>query len=105
MSSKTVANVGVHGHPVTLHLEKLWIRGVTMTTGLVDTFSTPTLLKLIAEGRLDGTPFTTHRFKLSEAMEAYDVFGAAAETNALKVVLEGEKAPLEPKEELAVAVA
>ena len=101
----TVANVGVHGHPATLHLEKLWIRGVTMTTGLVDTFSTPTLLKLIAEGRLDRTPFTTHRFKLSEAMEAYDVFGAAAETNALKVVLEGEKAPLEPKERLAAAVA
>ena len=101
----TVANVGVHGHPVTLHLEKLWIRGVTMTTGLVDTFSTPTLLKLIAQGRLDGTPFTTHRFKLSEAMEAYDVFGAAAETNALKVVLEGEKAPLKAKEELATAVA
>ena len=97
--------MGVHGHPVTLHLEKLWIRGVTMTTGLVDTFSTPTLLKLIAQGRLDGTPFTTHRFKLSEAMEAYDVFGAAAETNALKVVLEGEKAPLKPKEELAAAVA
>jgi len=101
----TVANVGVHGHPVTLHLEKLWIRGVTMTTGLVDTFSTPTLLKLIAQGRLDGTPFTTHRFKLSEAMDAYDVFGAAAETNALKVVLEGEKAPLKPKERLAAAVA
>src|ERR671911_1251793 len=101
----TVANVGVHGHPVTLHLEKLWIRGVTMTTGLVDTFSTPTLLKLIAQGRLDGTPFTTHRFKLSEAMEAYDVFGAAAETNALKVVLEGDKAPLKAKEEIATAVA
>ena len=45
-----VANVGVHGHPATLHLEKLWIRDVTMTTGLVDTFTTPRLLKLIAEG-------------------------------------------------------
>ena len=101
----TIANVGVHGHPVTLHLEKLWIRGVTMTTGLVDTFSTPTLLKLIAQGRLDGTPFATHRFKLSDAMDAYDVFGAAAETNALKVVLEGDKAPLKAKEELAAAVA
>jgi alcohol dehydrogenase len=101
----TVANVGVHGKPATLHLEKLWIKGVTVTTGLVDTFTTPTLLKLIAQGRLDGTPFVTHRFKLSEAMQAYDVFGAAAETNALKVVLEGEQAPLKAIEEKSLAVA
>lgn len=104
-SGGTVANVGVHGSPVTLHLEKLWIKGVTVTTGLVDTFTTPTLLKLIAQGRLDGTPFTTHRFKLSEAIEAYDVFGAAAETNALKVVLEGEKAPLNAAKREALALA
>jgi alcohol dehydrogenase len=101
----TVANIGVHGAPATLHLEKLWIKDVTMVTGLVDTFTTPTLLKLIAQGRLDATPFATHRFKLSEAMEAYDVFGAAAETNALKVVLEGEKAPLQPRGLLESAVA
>ena len=86
-----VANVGVHGHPATLHLERLWIRDVTITTGLVDTNTTPRLLKLIAEGRLDATPFATHRFPLGETMAAYDVFGAAAETNALKVVLEGAK--------------
>jgi alcohol dehydrogenase len=86
-----VANVGVHGHPATLHLEKLWIRDVMITTGLVDTFTTPKLLKLIAGGRLDPTTFATHRFSLDDAMEAYDVFGAAAETNALKVVLEGSK--------------
>jgi alcohol dehydrogenase len=86
-----VANVGVHGHPATLHLEKLWIRDVVITTGLVDTFTTPKLLKLIASGRLDPTAFATHRFSLEETMEAYDVFGAAAETNALKVVLEGTK--------------
>jgi alcohol dehydrogenase len=86
-----VANVGVHGHPATLHLEKLWIRDVLITTGLVDTFTTPKLLKLIASGRLDPTAFATHRFPLGETMEAYDVFGAAAETNALKVVLEGTK--------------
>jgi alcohol dehydrogenase len=86
-----VANVGVHGHPATLHLEKLWIRDVLITTGLVDTFTTPKLLKLIASGRLDPTAFATHRFSLEETMEAYDVFGAAAETNALKVVLEGAK--------------
>jgi len=83
-----VANVGVHGHPATLHLERLWIRDVTITTGLVDTNTTPRLLKLIAEGRLDATPFATHRFPLGETMAAYDVFGDAASTNALKVVLE-----------------
>jgi alcohol dehydrogenase len=86
-----VANVGVHGHPATLHLEKLWIRDVLITTGLVDTFTTPKLLKLIASGRLDPTVFATHRFSLGQTMDAYDVFGAAAETNALKVVLEGAK--------------
>jgi alcohol dehydrogenase len=84
-----VANVGVHGQPATLHLETLWIRDVTITTGLVDTTSTPRLLKLIAEGRLDATPFATHRFPLEEAMAAYDTFAAAATTDALKVVLEG----------------
>ena len=85
-----VANVGVHGRPATLHLEKLWIRDVTIMTGLVDTFSTPRLLELIANGRLDATTFATHRFPLGETMAAYDTFAAAAETNALKVVLEAE---------------
>jgi alcohol dehydrogenase len=85
-----VANVGVHGHPATLHLEKLWIRDVTIITGLVDTVTTPRLLKLIVEGRLDATPFATHRFPLGETMAAYDTFAAAAETDALKVVLEAE---------------
>ena len=83
-----VANVGVHGHPATLHLEKLWIRDVLITTGLVDTTTTPKLLRLIEAGRLDPTPFATHRFALEDAEEAYDVFGAAAESHALKVVLE-----------------
>ena len=83
-----VANVGVHGRSATLHLEKLWIRDVLITTGLVDTTTTPKLLKLIEAGRLDPTPFVTHRFALADAEEAYDVFGAAAESKALKVVLE-----------------
>src|SRR6187551_1462689 len=82
-----VANVGVHGCSATLHLERLWIRDVLITTGLVDTFTTPKLLKLIEGGRLDPTPFATHRFQLEETMEAYDVFADAATTNALKVVL------------------
>ena len=82
-----VANTGVHGSPVTLHLETLWIKSITITTGLVDTSSTPTLLKLVAEGRLDATDLGTHRFKLNEIMEAYDVFADAANTKAIKVVL------------------
>ena len=82
-----VANVGVHGKCATLHLEKLWIRDVMITTGLVDTSTTPKLLRLIEGGRIDPTVFATHRFSLDESEEAYDVFGAAAETHALKVVL------------------
>jgi alcohol dehydrogenase len=82
-----VANIGVHGHPATLHLERLWIRNVTITTGLVDTHSTPTLLRLVSEGRLDPRPFATHRFTQDEIMDAYGVFADAAKTNALKVVL------------------
>ena len=73
-----VANVGVHGCSATLHLEKLWIRNVLITTGLVDTFTTPVLLQLIEGGRLDPTPFATHRFQLGDTMEAYDVFADAA---------------------------
>ena len=82
-----VANVGVHGHPATLHLERLWIRNVTITTGLVDTSSTPTLLRLVWEGRLDPRPFATHRFARDEILDAYGVFADAAKTNALKVVM------------------
>jgi alcohol dehydrogenase len=90
-----LANVGVHGHPVTLHLERLWIRDVLITTGLVDTFTTPRLLRLIAEGRLDPAPFATHRFELAETEEAYDTFADAATTHALKVVLSGHPVQLE----------
>ncbi|HZQ50011.1 MAG TPA: zinc-dependent alcohol dehydrogenase family protein [Candidatus Dormibacteraeota bacterium] len=84
-----LANVGVHGKPASLHLEKLWIRNVTITTGLVDTRSIPQLLSLIEGGRLDPTVLATHRFPMAEAMKAYDVFGAAATSHALKVVLQG----------------
>ena len=84
-----VANIGVHGQPVTLHLEKLWIRDVTLTTGLVDTFSIPQLLRLIVNGRLDPSLFATHRFPLEDTMTAYDTFADAANTHALKVVLQG----------------
>jgi alcohol dehydrogenase len=82
-----VANIGVHGHPATLHLETLWIKNVTITTGLVDTHSTPRLLKLVSEGRLDPQPFGTHHFKSDEILDSYSAFADAAKTNALKVVL------------------
>lgn len=100
-----VANVGVHGHSATLHLETLWIKDITITTGLVDTSTTPRLLNLIAEGRLDPTPFATHRFALGDTMSAYETFAAAGETNALKVVLEGEHAVRAPDTELSAALA
>ena len=84
-----VANIGVHGRSASLHLEKLWIRDVTITTGLVDTFSIPQLMRLIASGRLDPSLFATHRFPLEEMMSAYDTFTDAANSGALKVVLYG----------------
>ncbi|MDH6623104.1 alcohol dehydrogenase [Streptomyces sp. LBL] len=84
-----VANVGVHGKPATLHLEDLWIKNVTITTGLVDTHSTPTLLRMATAGRLPTAQLVTHTFPLERMEEAYDVFARAADTGALKVVLGG----------------
>jgi alcohol dehydrogenase len=84
-----VANIGVHGKPATLHLEKLWTRDVTITTGLVDTNTIPQLMKLVASGRLDPSLFATHRLPLGDTMAAYDTFADAANTGALKIVLEG----------------
>jgi alcohol dehydrogenase len=86
-----VANIGVHGHSATLHLEKLWTRDVTITTGLVDTQTIPQLMNLVASGRLDPTVFATHHFALEDTMSAYDTFADAANTAALKVVLEGSE--------------
>ncbi|MET7690344.1 zinc-dependent alcohol dehydrogenase family protein [Streptomyces sp. NPDC005483] len=86
-----VANVGVHGKPATLHLEDLWIKNVTITTGLVDTHSTPTLLRMAASGRLPTSQLVTHTFPLDRMEEAYEVFAHAAETGALKVVLGGPR--------------
>lgn len=86
-----VANLGVHGAAAELHLETLWIRDVTIRTGLVDTYSIPQLLALIASGRLDPSAFVTHRFPLGETMSAYDTFADAANTGALKVVLYGSE--------------
>ncbi|MDX6231292.1 MAG: alcohol dehydrogenase [Nocardioidaceae bacterium] len=82
-----IANIGVHGEPATLHLEDLWSRDVTITTGLVDTYTTPTLLRLVMSQQLDADRFITHHFELNQFEEAYDVFARAADTGALKVVL------------------
>jgi alcohol dehydrogenase len=82
-----VANIGVHGKPATLHLEDLWIRNVTITTGLVDTYSTPKLLDMVVAGQLSTAQMVTHRFGLDDIMDAYDTFSRPAETGALKVVL------------------
>jgi alcohol dehydrogenase len=82
-----VANIGVHGQPATLHLERQWIRDVTITTGLVDTYSTPTLLRLLSSRQIDASPFITHHFELGEMLEAYDTFARASETGALKVAI------------------
>jgi alcohol dehydrogenase len=85
-----VANVGVHGTPASLALDELWIRDVTITTGLVDTYSTPTLLRLVRDSKLDAGRFVTHHFPMAEFIKAYDVFSRPNETGALKVVLTRE---------------
>ena len=82
-----VANIGVHGAPATLHLEDLWTRDVTITTGLVDTWSTPRLLKLVRSGQLAPEALVTHRFKFGDFLDAYDTFARASDTGALKVVI------------------
>jgi|SRR5476649_4742 len=84
----TIANIGVHGVKVDLHLESLWDRNLTITTRLVDTVSTPMLLKVLQAKKLDAKSLITHRFKLDQVLEAYQTFGQAAETHALKVLIE-----------------
>jgi len=82
-----IANVGVHGKPVQLHIERLWSQNITLTTRLVDTVRTPMLLAMVQSGRIDATKLVSHRFDLSEIMKAYDTFGNASNKQALKVVL------------------
>lgn len=82
-----LANVGVHGEKVDLHLEILWSRNITLTTRLVDTVTTPLLLKSVIAGKLLPEQLITHRFKLSEIARAYDVFSHASREHALKIVL------------------
>lgn len=85
-----IANVGVHGKAAALHLEDQWLRDITVTTGLVDSYSIPMLLRLLASQQIDPHKFVTHRYELADIADAYDVFARASETGALKVVLNGE---------------
>jgi alcohol dehydrogenase len=82
-----IANVGVHGEPAALHLEDQWTRDITVTTGLVDTYSVPALLRLLASRQLDAQKLVTHRFPFADFERAYDVFARSGDTGALKVVL------------------
>jgi alcohol dehydrogenase len=84
-----VANIGVHGAPTTLHLEDLWIKNITITTGLVSGSTIPMLLALARNGRIEAEKLGTHHFALNQMEQAYDVFGAADKHDALKVVLSG----------------
>jgi alcohol dehydrogenase len=82
-----IANVGVYGKPVELHMEKLWDRNISLTTRLVDTVTIPMLLKAVRSGKLQPSKLVTHRFAMNDIMKAYDTFGNAAKEGALKVVL------------------
>jgi alcohol dehydrogenase len=82
-----IANVGVHGKSTILHLETLWSKNITITTGLVDTFSTPMLFKNVQSGKLEPKKLITHHFKLEQIIQAYDTFEHASKEKALKVIL------------------
>jgi alcohol dehydrogenase len=84
----TIANIGVHGTKVDLHLENLWDRNISITTRLVDTVSTPMLLNTLRSHKIDPKRLITHRFKLERILDAYETFGHAANTRALKVIIE-----------------
>jgi len=86
----TIANVGVHGVKADLHLEDLWSHNITITTRLVDTVTTPMLLKTVQAEKIKPELLITHRFKMSQIMQAYEVFAKAADTNALKVIIEAD---------------
>jgi alcohol dehydrogenase len=88
-----IANVGVHGRPVSLHMEKLWDRNISLTTRLVDTSTIPMLLKMVQAGKLQPQKLVTHRFAMKDAIQAYDTFGNAADDGALKVLLKNGESP------------
>jgi alcohol dehydrogenase len=84
----TIANVGVHGTKVDLHLERLWSQNITITTRLVDTVTTPMLLKTIQSKKINPSLLVSHHFKFDNILEAYDTFAHASNTNALKIIID-----------------
>ncbi len=85
-----IANIGVHGHSVELHIERLWSENITLTTRLVDTSTTPMLMKMVVSGKIQPTALVSHHLKLDEIAKAYEIFGKAAESGALKVILQAK---------------
>ena len=85
-----IANVGVHGKPVSFNLDDLWIKNITLNTGLVNANTTEMLLNVLKSGKIDATKLITHHFKLSEVEKAYEVFKHAGENHALKVIIEND---------------
>jgi alcohol dehydrogenase len=83
----TIANIGVHGVKADLHLEKLWSQNISITTRLVDTVTTPMLLKTVCSKKIDPTLLISHQFKFENILDAYETFGHAADTHALKVII------------------
>jgi alcohol dehydrogenase len=83
-----IANVGVHGKSVDLQIQDLWIKNITLTTGLVNTNTTPMLLKTVISGKIDPNQLITHHFKLADILQAYEVFGNASKEKAMKVIIE-----------------
>lgn len=82
-----IANIGVHGKSVDLQIQKLWIRNITITMGLVNTNTTPMLLKTVVSGKIKPEQLVTHHFELAEVLQAYEVFGDAEKEKALKIIL------------------
>lgn len=89
----TIANAGVHGKPVSFDLDRLWIRNINVTTGLVSTNTTPQLLKALESHKIEPEKLVTHYYKLSEIEQAYQVFSQAAEHQAIKVIIENDISP------------
>ena len=83
-----IANIGVHGKPVDLQIQKLWIRNITLTMGLVNANTTPLLLKTVSSGKIEPKKLITHHFKMDDMLHAYEVFGNASKENAMKVIIE-----------------
>lgn len=86
-----IANIGVHGKPVQLNLDKLWSHNIVLTTRLVDTVTTPLLMTMVASGRLQPKQLITHHFTMDQLMEAYDTFGSAMKEHALKVIISNDR--------------